>query len=254
MRRSTDFQQRYAQGRWQPPRPRGSNIAAGSGRYQYDNWSVHPASRSTTRRRLYKTYSLYADVDRIWVFNDDAIDCKVGDGTGNPRAGRAQGAEEDENTSDDSNGEVRSTDDWVPLSFNWPSETGMFRRSYAWKRQPNGRICLQSPNNVALPELLPDRHLAPQQDRAAPPPHGALVGELPILIALVALSVQPQPGLVDQALRQQGRGIVVRVEYEPTPPAQHHRGQPVYQPEDDPVVQRLRKFERGLTVYGPFAI
>ena len=194
--RSDDF------GRWVPPGAHGSNVLVNDVplQYQYDDWQAQRIGPTATPRRHYKTCSLYAEQDRIWMWPEDATQNGIGD------AGMDEEGGSNSSTSS-AGGEV--TQDWAELKFHWHNAQ-MFYRSYTAQGRLHGQVQCQTPN-TALHEVLPDQYLAPQQHRNVPPTHGGLTGELPILIGLIALSVPPP--IVDAALQH-----CLRSNYRP-----HHR-------------------------------
>jgi hypothetical protein len=223
MQTSPNFNRRSENGTWKPPKPLGSNVIApnvSAPWYEFNNWRAQRIGtlNSPGNKKMYKAYSFYADQDRLWVWPSDATLNKVGDGR---PGGPTDDDSDSEDTSDEEDDPSAVTDDWSLLSFSRPIEHDPYpnaRRSYAMTRGSAGRIGLQAQNSTALRELLPDRYLAVPGNSTAQPGQGGMIGELPILIALVALSVVP--GEVDWALANCFRPVYV--------PHQGARGQGVH--------------------------
>ncbi|KAK3712169.1 hypothetical protein LTR37_009260 [Vermiconidia calcicola] len=229
------FQERIDRtGHWAPPRPLHSNeyVPGYTTRrwFEFSNWRTREVeSQEVNGKPPYKTYSFYMSNHKIWIYRSDATHYKVGDGSGNPRitSGAASDDEEDESSSESSSDDDDRVEDWVPLKFRWPDEINSSGVSYATTRGPYDRLRLQRPDQVVLRELLPDQYLATPETQRPRRPYGGLIGELPILIALIAYSVRPNEvdGALVHCLRRgyrsynrprgggwnQQRGLVVRV-------------------------------------------
>ncbi len=188
MEPSSKFEDRREQGQWLPPRPLHSNvmIQAYRGRlFQFCNWSTQTARRQDVENKVhYKTCSLYHNRGHVWIYPADATRHKVGDGTSS--------RSEDDSSDSDSEKErsLEELEDWQPLSFetsqpNSPSGGA----SYCKTRGRLSTLYAQRRDQSAILELLPDRYHA-AADRFFPATtYGGLVGDLPILLALTALSV-----------------------------------------------------------------
>ena len=133
---------------------------------------------------------------KLWIYRSDALRHQVGDGSVNPEISPDESSSDDDEEEDDN----ECTEDWVPLKFAWPPEDRLARASYATTRCPHDRMRLQRPDQLVLGELLPDQYLATPAARMPSRPFGGLIGELPILVALIAYSVRQ--GNVDGALTQ----------------------------------------------------
>ena len=195
---NNDFDQRYDEdNQWLPPRPRGSNVlypANTHGRYyEYRNRRVHLGDRPRSQEAAhYKTFSFYHNRGVFWIYPSDARQ-KVGDGTGNLRIH----GDDTENDSNGSSSEDNGTDqnmnqaDWTSLSFQWPMSLDNTGLSYATVRARRATIYTQRPNQHWVQQLLPSAYHAPPERYNTVPGQGGLVGELPIMIALIAFSVRP---------------------------------------------------------------
>ena len=201
---------------WLPPRPRYSNILVSgptTGRwYEYNNWETRQVQQPDFHTAVhYKTFSFYLNDQIFWIYPSDAPQNKVGDGSGNPRVGsrpETEGSEESSSSdeySSNSSDDDRNAEDWVPLKFHCPFPGDTTYTSYATTRALQTTLTVQRANQPSLSQLLPDRYLLPSEQRTTQQPLGGLVGELPILIALIAYSVRPSrvdPALT-HCLRQQ---------------------------------------------------
>lgn len=252
---SGDFEQSVANGQWLPPRRRLANVLLPgytTGKwYEYNDWRVREVDGPNLARKVhYRTYSFYHNEGAIWIYPSDATRHRVGEcgDLENRRIrGRHVGLEDDDSSSDDDDSFDRHTENWVPLRFSAVAGDSTLT-SKATTRGLGQRILFQRPDQTSLHELLPNQYLAPRQDWRAAPGYGGLVGELPILIALVAYSVPPhgvstklaecirqgyrphgrrrgegckcKPSLlqrnVDHLAGTERRGLVVRVYYETT--------------------------------------
>ena len=214
MEPSNNFEIRLnAHRQWQPPRPRRSNKLVD--RHTTGNWYEFKNGRTTqvekpARARLehFKTFSFYFSDGNIWIYPCDATRYQVGDGLGSRRiAGSPTPNEETDVSSSDyetDNDNDRRMEDWRPLSFKCPIPGDNSFCSYATIRAQEETLRLQRPDQASLSQLLPDRYHAAPEARRAPQGYGGLVGELPILVALIAYSVRPDrvDGALTHCLRQ----------------------------------------------------
>ena len=204
---SNRFNQRTENGRWAPPRPRHSNvlIQGPTNRrwYEYNNWrTVQVQQPNPETLEHYKTYSFYYDEGKIWIYPDDAIRHQVGEITGNERIGsgsRGNNTNDTSSSNESDDSDDRSTEDWLPLRFRWNVPGDNTNTSYATTRALNNNLEYQRADQASLRQILPDRYFARPENRRERFPFGGLIGELPILIALITLSVRPD--YVDAALR-----------------------------------------------------
>lgn len=188
IRQSPHWTDRYEGGLWQPPRPRGSNVPVEAGRaFEYNGGIVRGASPPYAGWENFRTYSFYCTEGQIYVYPGDAINRMVGDGWGNmpiPPATRAAPQPDDDNFHWD----------WRELTFVFPthedgSETSQAR--YRGGSTTIGVLRQQQSHLHDLAQLLPNRYLATQR-LASGIQCGGLVGEIPVLIALIAFSVHPR--------------------------------------------------------------
>ncbi|KAK4970498.1 hypothetical protein LTR28_014125, partial [Elasticomyces elasticus] len=243
------------QGEWLPPRPRGSNMLVRSGTtgllfygYGYGTGPQRvqrvPSGQIDQHSNHYKTFSVYMNQSAFWIFPGDATTSEVGTGQ------QQDSAEEyDEDTAED--GDELEGEDWSRMNFYYPTRNLEPRdAAYATFAGEDSRMRFQHREQLAwINRLLPDRyhaehtHISTTGTRA----FGGLIGELPMIIALIAFSVRshrvvdalqycmvrprwrshpraPREGWTDQ------RGMVVRV---------------FHNPQDLDTRSKLPDFERG---------
>lgn len=188
-----DRQQRYDRnGRWLPPRELGANKLSQSPFhhiwYHYDGRQTTVVPQPTVPMQHYNTYSLYIINHKIWIYPYDATVAKVGNGTTNPDAESEPG-----NSSDEEGARPPSiaAEDWTPLRFQWPNTDNVGSPTFVARRALESTLQCQRSDQRWVREILPIRYHAEAGYRAEPQGRGGLVGELPILIALIALSVRP---------------------------------------------------------------
>ena len=197
---STNTAHRYSdRGRWAPPRPRGSNVnMERNGRgpwFHFDGGTGRTARVNAPRvndAHLFRTYSFYHSQGIIYIYDDDATEHQVGDGSEDHGA-RDDADEDDEDDEGDgedgADGESNySTADWAPLAFHWWPESS--RSSFARFRGEQPRLHVRRPDQAWVDQLIPAGHV-PERVLQAGRRGGGLSAELPILIALIAFSVHP---------------------------------------------------------------
>lgn len=195
-------QRTSADGRWLPPRQRGSNTIRSG--HTTGHWYYHDGNHTTRVRQPaqaqyeeFKTFSFYHDHGYIWVYPDDAESHAVGNGTGHSDDGDTDN--DSGSSSGDEDEEDRHVEDWQPLSFDWPLRRDVSHTSYATVRGGHELLYVQRQDQSWVRQVMPSIYWAAPEYRDVPAGHGGLVGELPILIALIAFSVPPS--LVDAAVR-----------------------------------------------------
>ena len=219
------IEQRWSQhGRWKPPKAFGNNLSGEPASFHFNPTNNDPINNNATNNNntctitlsalppnadLHKTYSIYVDRAIIWTVNYDATVEQVGDGLEHNRPeeqseqldhrSRAMNisgfhvqssASSDMGESDDEN---EYKDEWAPLKFDHRERD---RLSYAGRRQPYSRLRVRRSDQDWPEKLLPDTCSA--QETSEDPRHGGLIGELPLLIGLMALAIPPDqlaPGL-----------------------------------------------------------
>ncbi|KAK5162904.1 uncharacterized protein LTR77_011065 [Saxophila tyrrhenica] len=262
MRPSQDFEPRYdGQGHWKPPNPLGSNELIqeeAASWYEFDNWHARAVGALDDEKYDYKTFSFYSNEGRIWMWEGDATSSRIGDGVSNRRIRpRVTGRQRHANrSSSDESEDSAHTDDWAQLSFLWPIPQDPLHRSRITRRGNSRQVRLQQRNSIGLYQLLPEPYRAASDQRHGAQGHGGILGDLPILIALLALSVLPSEvgGALVNCLRrtyrphqynigrgwaQPQRGIVVRTLCDTD------------RDSDDLAIQRVEAYEMGR--FGTFA-
>ncbi|GAB7364221.1 hypothetical protein MBLNU230_g4771t1 [Neophaeotheca triangularis] len=279
MRPSPQFRQQFGPtGYWIPPKPRESNVLlpglTTNNWYRYDGTQVQqmqpPPEQS---RRLYSQHSMYYEEGHFWIVKGDASTHQVGDGKDNLRlnpqsygfndteADSDSNSDSDEADSSDSDDEGAITGTWEHLRFNHIN-----LQSYARFEAQYRCLIVQDLNQAWVNQILPHLYREPQQP-PQPQPAGGLLGDLSILIALVAFSVPesrvhnallqsmqhryvPHQGLGSNG---QGwtprRGVVVSV-YSLIDPQTANTSRPTLHPRSAPAT--LQRFERGRGPYGKF--
>ena len=153
--------------------------------------------------RVHKTYSIYYDRAIIWTVDYDAVDEQVNDGNESnpsedtPGDGVTQRNLESQSTASSELGESEDgeeqaeqatesewKDDWAPFKFDHKEDNLL---SYAGRHQPHSRLCIRRRDQEWAKKLLPDSCSA--QSETNDESHGGLIGELPLLIGLMALAV-----------------------------------------------------------------
>lgn len=188
-------------GWWLPPRPLHSNVLVPS--HTTGRWFEYYAGTTTevnvptdmSTMHSYKTSSFYFEDDNIWIYPEDASQYKVGDGSGNQKLAKAGEEPKIVDYSDEDDDEKEETlEDWTSLSFSRlrlnrdPGELTSFART----RGLHTSLVNQSSRHDWVQQVLPSRYRAPSNTRYyLRSGSGGLVGELPILLALVACSVRP---------------------------------------------------------------
>ncbi|KAI7103849.1 hypothetical protein KC365_g8406 [Hortaea werneckii] len=180
-------------GRWMPPKAMGGNIKGPILNFKYDGrrTAVVPALPSNLRE--YKCYSVYHDHAFLWTVDYDATAERVGDGrdttatNGNGNGNGHDSSDEDDSSSESSDDdEEEERPDWSTMSFS----LGSSYTSYAGQRQQQQRLHCRRHDQLWATQLFTDIYTAQQENRN--PQYGGLNGELPLLIALLALTMPPQ--------------------------------------------------------------
>ncbi|KAK4942360.1 hypothetical protein LTR28_008692 [Elasticomyces elasticus] len=129
--------------------------------YDYD-YGTRQVQRVPNQMRHYKTFSVYMNQSTFWIFPDDA--------TTNP------------------------TVNWSRMNFDYPADRNLKYPAYVGFAGEFIRMRFQHEEQRSwFDRLLPDRyhaiptHPSTAENRA----FGGLIGELPMIIALIAFSVGP---------------------------------------------------------------
>ena len=211
----TGIQEQWSHhGRWRPPKALGNNLSDDP-MFFFFNPRNDTANYTVTLpdlppdAKVHKTYSIYWERAIIWTVDYDATQEQVGDGMeGNPPKGLLEQLDHPPRVMNMSGFQVQSSassdvgesdddheyrDEWAPLKFNHRDRD---RLSYAGRRQPHSRLCVRRLDQEWPQKLLPDTCSA--EDMSDDPWHGGLIGELPLLIGLMALAIPKEeliPGL-----------------------------------------------------------
>ncbi|KAH9822098.1 hypothetical protein Tdes44962_MAKER04773 [Teratosphaeria destructans] len=214
-----------------PPKARGANRRACSNWFKHTDQGTQPTAEvpEAVTSHQFACYSVYHDHGIFYTVHYDATSNKVGDGID---ATATRGNTRD--SSDDSSGstvdEEEDHDDWSTISFNWADQRR--KLSYAGQRQPFQRLPLRRHDQIWADQLLPDRYQASQDRYTQEVGSGGMVGDLPLLIGLVAFAMPATfvPGYLGINLGntfsapqnfprgcgwQDWRGVVVTVYYDP---------------------------------------
>lgn len=202
-----------SEGHWRPPKALGSNCkrrqlapngAAVPITLVFRHDGALPMNQTRAVAQLpsgvqpFKTISIYHHSGVMWAVPYDATQHQVGDGHDHP-PGQAP---EDESDPSDEDETQEDRENWAELSF---AEIGPHYLSYAGLRMDNTRLLRQRPGQLWVQHFLPDRYHS-RERWTKDTKYGGLVGELPLLIGLVALS-QPEnrwQGLLPQTVLNVG--------------------------------------------------
>ncbi|KAI7206589.1 hypothetical protein KC343_g3015 [Hortaea werneckii] len=221
-------------GRWMPPKAMGGNIRGTVMNFKHDGRRTTTVSALPSTVREYKCYSVYHDHAYLWTVDYDATAERVGDGrdttAANGNGNSNDSSDESDNSSDSSSDEEGEEErpDWSTMSFS----LGTSYASYAGQRQQQQRLHCRRRDQLWATQLFTDIYTAQQENRN--PQYGGLNGELPLLIALLALTMPPEylPTYLPQCIGHtwnvyppntlprgcgwiDRRGLVVRVLYDP---------------------------------------
>ena len=171
-----------------PPNGQGSNIAYPPTHYYHDGQSTILMDQSPSSLPHHKTWSLYYDHALIWTIDKDATTHSVGDAR--DRSPTVEPSVESDSEEDGSDAESELNrdrtfpDDWAAMSFKHRADD---YASYAGRRLEKRRIRVSRRNQIWEQQILTDCYTA--QEPASDSRFGGLVGELPLLIGLMALAV-----------------------------------------------------------------
>lgn len=199
-------------GRWRPPKGLGNNLTLPPAYFSFDGQTTSVQTRNAPdllqNAVLHKTYSIYYDRAIFWIVPYDASKERVDDGeentpsedlpTENIRPGsmntsgfQNQSAASSD-VSDDESGESTSTKtttpnvDWSILKFDHRDSDKL---TYASRRQPHSRLCVRRRSQEWAQKILPDSCDAQPQNVTDNKNLGGLIGELPLLIGLMAFAL-----------------------------------------------------------------
>lgn len=175
MRADPNTQQRQDNhGTWLPPRRNNQLLrAAGcpAGQYFYFNgvtkrstlYVPPPGYVLPPGAEVYKECSVYVNRAKFWTVSYDATRQAVLEGP--------------------------NCQDWHEIAFHYSGQTWT---SYVDHAGEHERLLVQRPNQIWVNQLLPDRYHAAQSIADEYPQFGGMVGDLPLILALIAFSMAPQ--------------------------------------------------------------
>lgn len=186
-----------AGGYWVPPKVLRGNVPVNgdtTGQFFFFNGAMTRPLESNLPNGLahYRTFSVYYDDpgESFWIVDYNALQQQVGDGSQDDLSGAS---ESDEDEDEDDNWGI----DWAQLCFlPGTGEQQHDYTSYVTCAGENHRLFLQKETQTWARKLFPARYHAPpdrtisanQADQY--PDWGGLIGDLPLLIALIAFSVR----------------------------------------------------------------
>ena len=179
-------------GRWMPPKAMGGNIRGTVLNFKYDGRKTTLVSALPSNLREYKCYSVYHDHAYLWTVDYNAIAERVGDGrdttaaNGNGNGDDSSDGDGSSSESSDDEEEEEERPDWSTMSFS----LGNSYTSYAGQRQQQQRLHCRRRDQLWATQLFTDVYTAQQENQS--PQYGGLNGDLPLLIALLALTMPPQ--------------------------------------------------------------
>jgi hypothetical protein len=182
-------------GRWLPSKRADIN-SKGPARLFYYNGSSTAMITALPKDVLnFGCYSMYYDHGRFHTVAFDASVYDVGNGAdynataGGGRSSNDEGAEDNDDNGEDNEDsqDEQNSEDWLPLTFA-ASLTG--HMSYAGRHLPSQRLLYMRHDQIWPNQLLPDGYLV--ANRSHQSQYGGLVGDLPLLLALMAFSMPQQ--------------------------------------------------------------
>lgn len=187
------------QGSWLPPKALGTNVPAAD--YGEERWFYHdhrgtfhvqdPTQTQPQRSEHYRICSVYHDRSVLRAVPFDVTGAKVGDGLHTTDEG------DDGDTSDEEESGNQSSKpwtDWKEISFHWGQDSNGAYYSYVTLDGGKQCLCIEHPQRAAwVRQLLPTRYRALRvRQRQVLQNDGSMIGELPVILALYALSVEPE--------------------------------------------------------------
>lgn len=194
MRREQSAPKRYSKRGWDlPSRALGHNVVKSVIHFRHRDGITTIVPSIPNDAETHRTYSMYIYNATIWTIKYDATDQEVRGGEDSSQSSMYDPDDEnddeheatpfDEPPESQIEEESENDDDWVSMSFNH----GANHVSYAGRRKQHWRLCIKRTDQEWARLILPDPYMA--QKETANPRYGGLVGDLPLLIGLVALAV-----------------------------------------------------------------
>lgn len=197
MRRKENAPKRYSKRGWfLPPKALGHNVVESIEHFHHLAGLTTVTTSIPNEAETHGTYSIYVYNATIWTVNYDAINRPVHDGDDRSESSGCSLDDDDssdvqqESTPFDYPPDIQMDedspyqDDWVSMSFNHHDN----HVSYVSRRMQNWRLCVKRSDQDWATLILPDPYMA--QHTTDNPHHGGLIGDLPLLIGLVALAVE----------------------------------------------------------------
>ena len=182
--------QYFSNGLWLPPRLLGGNVVARGTQihtFCFTGEAVFAIASLPTESLHYKTSSVYYHSEHFWVVPYDATIYQVHDGD------EENISDSDQDDYDDDIDYENPVSDWAELSFNAVDGDDTYT-SYVTCRGKYHRLLVQRTDQRWAQKLFPDRFHSHEElfpPRYVGRDYGGLVGELPLLLALIAFSVRP---------------------------------------------------------------
>ncbi|KAK6440055.1 hypothetical protein LTR95_003719 [Oleoguttula sp. CCFEE 5521] len=185
--------ERQVDGDWRPPRGQWKNVYKTWPSEWRDYALFHHSSGTTLRAsgtpeslglKSYRTCSMYFNQANIWIVNCDATQRVIHDGNDNDTSDRRQPPLAG-----------TATNDWSHVSFKAANAevAPSPEVSYVTYDGPEERLIYQHQDHAWARRLFPDRYTRMgERSLGADRQLGGLVGDLPILLGLVALSIDPR--------------------------------------------------------------
>ena len=155
--------------------------------FYHNGQTTTPVASLPQGTEEYGTYSVYHDESVFWTVDYDACKERVQNGREED-----SGDEANNDQSDSEDEEEDERDTWSPLKFKQVDNNECFRMSFAGRRLEHRRLRAQRPDQLWATQLLPDGYQARPEDNTQNPRCGGLVGDLPLLLALMTMSVPYQ--------------------------------------------------------------
>lgn len=163
-------------GLWIPPKAHRSNTGYEPLLFFHDGHATSTVTQLPLSVYTYSTWSIYHHSGVIWTLDYDATTTAVHDGRDTPYPQSTSVSQPHEQV-------AHLRDDWASLSFNHLDNLV----SFAGRKLSQQTLRIRGPNQHWALQILPDRYAASEHTQSDA--LGGLIGELPLLIGLMALSI-----------------------------------------------------------------
>jgi hypothetical protein len=191
----------FNDGNWRPPKAQGKNVKHHMVPYVDDPVFHHhcgqtqsePQPLDLLRVKEYSSFSLYHYGSNIWLVNYDATTQQVHDGNDNDTLDSS--SDTDSETEDEHGQRQRRPtmqDNWSPLRFRSAQPDRPCTLSFVTYDGEHERLLYQHKSHEWAEKLFTDQYEQTYGKLGSSPDEGGLVGELPILIGLLALAMKPE--------------------------------------------------------------